>query len=58
MPAQNELDYLLRRAEQEAITAIAVDNTAGGPAHVELSRRYSERAIRMLNRNGIPVRSI
>ena len=48
MPLQHDLEYLLRRAEQEAITAIVVENTAGSPAHFELSRRYSELAVRAL----------
>lgn len=49
-----DLDYLLQRAEQEAITAIVVDNTAGNPAHLELSRRYSTMAVRALVENKIP----
>lgn len=49
-----DLDYLLQRAEQEAITAIVVDNTAGNPAHLELSRRYSAMAVRTLVENKIP----
>ena len=44
----HDLKYLLRRAEQEAITAIAAENTPGNPAHAELSRRYSALAIRAL----------
>ena len=47
-------DYLLRRAEQEAITAIVVENTAGHQAHLELSRRYSALAVRALVQNRIP----
>lgn len=48
MPRESDLEYLLRRAEQEAVTAIVVDDTAGSPAHHELSRRYSALAVRAL----------
>ena len=48
MPIENDVAYLLRRAEQEAITAIVSDNTPGAPAHYEMSRRYSAMAIRAL----------
>jgi hypothetical protein len=53
MPVSNDLIYLLRRAEQEAITAIAADNTAAGPAHYELSRRYSAMAVCALMKSTI-----
>lgn len=54
MPANHDLNYLLHRAEREAITAIIVDNTAGAQAHLELSRRYSAMAIRALVETKMP----
>lgn len=54
MLQNHDLNYLLHRAEQEAITAIVVDNTAGNPAHLELSRRYSAMAVRALVENQMP----
>jgi hypothetical protein len=52
--ASSELGYLLRRAEQEAITAIVTDQTPGSPIHRELTRRYSVLAARALVENAIP----
>ncbi|WNO53639.1 hypothetical protein [Stakelama saccharophila] len=44
----DDLPYLLRRAEQEAITAIFGDHTPAGAAHYEMSVRYSAMAVRAL----------
>jgi len=43
-----DLAFLLRRAHQEAIAAIASDKPPASAAHFELSRRYSDRAVRQL----------
>lgn len=48
MPKNLDLNYLLQRAEREAITAIVLDNTVGNTAHLELSRRYSAMVVRSL----------
>lgn len=45
----SRISYDLRRAEQEAIRAIASDGSAS-EAHAELSRLYSNRALRALGR--------
>jgi len=50
MPLKDDLLFWLRRAEQEAISAIVAEGKAGSPAHFELSLRYSALAIRALSR--------
>jgi hypothetical protein len=39
-----ETDFLLRRAEEEAILAIRTDHPNAAAAHFDLSLRYGERA--------------
>lgn len=49
---RSDLAYWLKRAEQEAISAIAAGHAAARSAHDELSRRYSALAVRALVRIG------
>ena len=44
----DDLPYLLHRAEREAVIAIAGGDSPGGDAHFELSVRYSSLAVRAL----------
>ena len=48
MRSEDDLSYWLRRAEQEAIIAIAADGKAGSEAHCEMSRHYSSLAVHRL----------
>ena len=44
----DDLPYLLRRAEQEAIRAIAALHPAAAAAHRKLSRYYSSAALLLM----------
>jgi len=46
--SEDDLSYWLRRAEQEAITAIVADGRAGSEAHRAMSRHYSALAVHRL----------
>ena len=49
-PAPEQLDYLLRRAEEESIAAIrSVDPRASAP-HAQMSSAYSAQAMALLGR--------
>ena len=49
-PAPEELDYLLRRAEQESIAAVrSVDPRAAEP-HAQMASAYSAQAMALLGR--------
>ena len=55
MIRSSNLAYLLRRAEQEAIMAIAADNPAASDAHNAICRSYCDsinRAMRSSTRIG------
>lgn len=42
--AQPDTEFLLRRAEQEAVVAINTEHPIAQAAHLDLSLRYGERA--------------
>ena len=48
MSGTTDLVYYLRRAEEEAITAIAIGDRPWAAVHGELSMRYSRRALALL----------
>lgn len=45
---KDEADFLLKRAEQEAIRAISAGHPDAAAAHFDLSLRYGERAREVL----------
>jgi hypothetical protein len=51
MAPRQDTDFLLKRAEEEAIAAITAANKPAEAAHRELSMLYSERAQRALGRS-------
>lgn len=52
---RDELDYLLRRAEQESIAAIrSADPRAAGP-HEHMATRYSAQALELLGERARPI---
>lgn len=53
--SEDDLRYWLRRGEQEAITAIAIDGKAGSQVHREMSRRYSVLAVQHLMARERPI---
>jgi hypothetical protein len=48
MTDEAEMDFLLRRAQEESILAIRADATPAGVAHRRLSLLYSARALAAL----------
>ena len=50
-----ETEFLLRRAEEEAILAIRTDHPNAAAAHFDLSLRYGERAREGLKCDADPV---
>ncbi|MFA5965358.1 MAG: hypothetical protein WC804_15185 [Sphingomonas sp.] len=49
-----EADFLLKRAEQEAISAIRAGHPDAAAAHFDMSLRYGERAREALTGEGGP----
>jgi len=54
MSSEPDTAFLLRRAEEEAILAIRTDQTPAAPAHYELARLYSARALQALGVSSRP----
>jgi hypothetical protein len=54
---RSEMNFLLRRAEEEMVLAIKAASTAAGSAHRRLSLLYSARALTALAGNDPPSQS-
>jgi len=51
---EEETEFLLKRASQEARRAIAAEHPEAAEAHEELSLRYSAKAVALLNEEDGP----
>lgn len=48
-PAPEQLDYLLRRAEQESIAAIRTIDPRAAEPHAQMACAFTERALTLLD---------